>query len=523
MRRQEDFEWDDRPAPLVNIFIIIAAVVIAVTALVGVYFLVFGVGEKEAVKPDALVGEIVSSTEADASESIQGGSDDPTDDYQNHVESMENAEDTDNIDSTNNTDSTNSIDSANNEASVNILISNAVPEYEKLALGIDVSKYQGNIDWTKVAESGVEFAMIRVGYRTMDDGEIVEDSSAKYNLQEATANGIQAGVYFFSTAISEAEALEEAQWVADYIARYSVTYPVVYDCERYEKPESRQYNLTKEERTDFAKAFMNKIYELGYTPMLYASKGDLEGDSQWLTSELEKTYKIWVSWYPTHAYPETGEADYAGRHAMWQYSNNGTVPGIDYAVDLNVAYFGYENAAAPKDDTPPGNIEANMEAGHSFTEVEETVTAKDATNLRNKPSQGEDSTVMYTLKNGETATRTGISTSGWSRVVWNGEVYYAVSNYLTTDLTVKTPEPTPEPDDGIQTEFAPRDELVTPKEAVNLRTLPSVTHPDSKVVVKLPYGSKVKRTGINEDVGWSRVEYEGQTLYCVSSYVFVTE
>ena len=100
-----------------------------------------------------------------------------------------------------------------------------------------------------------------------------------------------------------------------------------------------------------------------------------------------------------------------------------------------------------------------------------------------------------------------------------------MSSYLTTDLTVRTPEPTPEPepDDGIKTEFAPRDENVTPKMEVNLRTLPSVTHPDSVVVVKLPYGSVVRRTGINEDLGWSRVEYEGQTLYCVSSYVYVVE
>ena len=116
-------------------------------------------------------------------------------------------------------------------------------------------------------------------------------------------------------------------------------------------------------------------------------------------------------------------------------------------------------------------------------------------------------------------------------MVFNGQIYYAVSSYLTTDLTVKTPEPAQtqessqntEADDGIKTQFAARDENVTPKEAVNLRTLPSVTNPDSKVVIKLPYGSVVKRTGINEELGWSRVEYEGQTLYCVSSYVFVVE
>lgn len=518
MHRQDEFEWDDRPSPLVNILITVVAVVIAGLVLVGVYFLVFGVNNREAMEPDALVGELVEENEDETNPS--SGENPKITESEDHGSD---AEDSNSERESTGSDSEPS-SSVGNEEDIKILVSNAVPETADVTLGIDVSKYQGNIDWAQVAQSGIEFAMIRVGYRTSNTGEIVEDSCAKYNLQEASANGILVGVYFFSTAVSEAEALEEARWVADLIAPYPVTYPVAYDCERYEKPESRQYSLTKEERTTFAKVFMNEIYDLGYTPMMYSSKGELEGDHQWITSELEKPYKIWVSWYPAKGYPETDAAEYSGTHAMWQYSNTGTVPGIDYAVDLNVAYFGYERAAAPKDTAPPQKVEADVEAGHHFTEVEETVTAKEATNLRNIPSQGEGSTVLYTLKNGETAVRTGISTSGWSRVVFNGQTYYAVSNYLTTDLTVKTPEPAqePEPDDGIQTEFAPRDELVTPKMEVNLRTLPSVTHPESKVVVKLPYGSVVKRTGINEDVGWSRVEYEGQTLYCVSSYVFVT-
>lgn len=168
----------------------------------------------------------------------------------------------------------------------------------------------------------------------------------------------------------------------------------------------------------------------------------------------------------------------------------------------------------------------NVEEGHTFREVKETITAKNATNLRNMPSQGEDSKVMLTLKNGQTATRIGISDTGWSKVEYEGVIYYAVSSFLTTDLTKPTPEPTPTPapvDDGIKTVFTPCEDMVSPKIEVNLRALPSVTHPDAVVVVKLPYGAVVKRTGINTDVGWSRVEYEGQTLYCVSSYVYVVE
>lgn len=175
---------------------------------------------------------------------------------------------------------------------------------------------------------------------------------------------------------------------------------------------------------------------------------------------------------------------------------------------------------------PTASPEPNVEEGHVFREVEETVTAKNATNLRNMPSQANESIVIATLKNGQTATRIGISDTGWSKVEYKGEVYYAVSNYLTTDLTPPTPVPTATPapiDDGIKTVFTPCEEMVSPKMGVNLRTLPSVTNPESVVVVKLPYGAVVKRTGINKDVGWSRVEYEGQTLYCVSSYVYVVE
>lgn len=168
----------------------------------------------------------------------------------------------------------------------------------------------------------------------------------------------------------------------------------------------------------------------------------------------------------------------------------------------------------------PESEEPNVEGGLVFREVEEIITAKDATNLRNMPSQGKESKIMVTLKNGQKATRIGISDSGWSKVEYKGEVYYAVSNYLTTDLTPATPVPV---DDGIKTVFTACDDKVSPKIEVNLRALPSVTNPEAVVVVKLPYGAVVKRTGINTDVGWSRVEYEGQTLYCVSSYVYVVE
>ena len=396
-------------------------------------------------------------------------------------------------------------------------------ETEEITLGIDVAKYQGTIDWQQVAASGVDFVMVRVGNRTQETGLITEDSNAKYNMQEATKYGIKVGVYFFSTAISKEEALEEADWVADYISKYQITYPVVYNCEGFENPENRQYSLTKTQRTDFAISFLERIKEHGYTPMFYAAKGELEGDAKWETSRLEGKYKIWVAQYPNTPYPITPNSSYMGQHAMWQYTNQGTVPGIKKAVDMNVAYFGYRSAENAQDSETPEHVEADVEALLNFIEVNETVTAKEKTNLRNIPSQDTDSMVMYTLTNGEVVTRTGISDSGWSRVILNGNVYYAVSSYLTTDLSYQPSVSVPEPDDGVQTTFTAVDELVTAKELINLRTLPSVTHPDAQVVAQVANGEVIRRTGINTDVGWSRVEYNGQILYCVSSYLTIVQ
>jgi hypothetical protein len=121
------------------------------------------------------------------------------------------------------------------------------------------------------------------------------------------------------------------------------------------------------------------------------------------------------------------------------------------------------------------------------------------------------------LLNGQVAKRTGINTAtGWSRVEYNGRTYYAVSSFLTTDLNYKKPEEQPS---NIKTQFQNVNEQMTAKEEVNLRNIPSVTDEGSQVVVTITAGQVVTRTGVNTDVGWSRVVYNGQTLYCVSSYL----
>ena len=401
-----------------------------------------------------------------------------------------------------------------------LLSSGSVAETAQVTIGIDVARYQGTIDWAQVAASGIDFAMVRVGYRADQTREICADTNARYNMQEAQKNGIKVGAYFFSTAVSVEEAKAEADWVADYIAKYQITYPVAYDCEGFDKPESSQYHLTNGERTDIALAFLQEIYNRGYTPMFYASMGELAGNAKWDTTRIEGSYRIWVSQYPAVPYPETEKSSYGGAHAMWQYTNRGTVAGIGKPVDVNVAYFGYEGVADAQSGEAPEEVHADAEALMNFTEVNENVTAKDSTNLRSIPSQGEDSTILYTLQNGETAQRTGVIDSGWSRLIYNGQTVYAVSSYLTTDLNYQAPvQEGAGSGDGLKTRFADRSDQVTAKIEVNLRALPSVTNPDATVVAVLHNGEYVTRTGINEEYGWSRVDYNGQTLYCISSYL----
>ena len=404
-----------------------------------------------------------------------------------------------------------------------LLVSERVQEQQRVTIGIDVSRYQGTIDWSQVAETGIDFAMIRVGYRSPEeDREIHADTNARYNMQEAQNAGIQVGVYFFSTASNQEEAREEAQWVAEYISQYRITYPVAFDCEGYEREDSVLYGLGKEKRTDIAIAFLQEIYAQGYTPMFYGSGYGMTDSNHWDMDRIEQSYKVWVSQYPALPYPQTERSSYEGAYAMWQYTNQGSMPGISQPVDVNVAYFGYEDAADAVNGQPPDQAYADVEALMHFVETDETVTAKEATNLRDIPGQGQDSTVLWTLENGETARRTGVSDSGWSRLIYQDRVCYAVTHLLTTDLSgsVEEPDNTGEPEgDGIKTVFTDCSELMTAKIETNLRALPSVTNPEAVVVATIRYGDVVVRTGINAEVGWSRVEYGGQVLYCVSSYL----
>ncbi len=311
----------------------------------------------------------------------------------------------------------------------------APAEVPTAALGIDVSRYQGLIDWDQVAASGIQFAMIRIGYRTQETGVLNEDPFARYNLQEAQRVGIKTGAYFFSTAVTAAEAVEEAMFTTAILDKYKITYPVAYDCENYNSATSRQKGLDKATRTALAIHFLDTIASRGYTPMFYSSKNAMENSRDWDMATLSAKYKVWAAWYPQQPFPLTPACTYTGIHHMWQYTDKAVIAGINGGVDMNVAYFNYSGVADAKDPTGAPVIPASAVGNVQFTDVQQVVTPNTTElNLRTVPSTADSNTIVVKINPGDMIFRTGIGNNGWSRVVLNGQVLYAYSSYLTKIL-----------------------------------------------------------------------------------------
>lgn len=196
------------------------------------------------------------------------------------------------------------------------------------AFGIDVSKWNGTIDWKAVKNSGVNYVIIRCGYRGSSAGSLIKDPKFEQNIKGATSAGIKVGVYFFSQAVNKNEAVEEASMVLELIKGYKISYPVFLDVEA---SGGRADNISKETRTEVIKAFCETIQNSGYTAGVYANKN-------WLTNKIDTSqlskYKIWLAQY-------AASPTYTGRYDLWQYSDEGKVSGISGNVDLNWSYLGY--------------------------------------------------------------------------------------------------------------------------------------------------------------------------------------
>lgn len=193
--------------------------------------------------------------------------------------------------------------------------------------GIDVSSHQGLIDWQQVKDYGVEFVFVRLGYRGYEYGNICQDEYALYNLTQAKAVGLQVGAYFFSQAVTEAEALEEAEFALGVLGSFQLDLPLVFDWEQMEA-DARTDQITKKELMPMIHAFCGKVKEAGYAPMVYFNPTLAETHLDML--DLMQ-YPFWLA-----AYSADKGTGFPYRVEFWQYSDNGTIPGIEKPVDLNI-------------------------------------------------------------------------------------------------------------------------------------------------------------------------------------------
>lgn len=193
-------------------------------------------------------------------------------------------------------------------------------------IGVDVSKWNGDIDWYALKEQGIEFAIIRVGFRGYETGELVLDEMFYEYMNGAQEAGLDTGVYFYSQAVSEEEAVEEAQFVLNCIAGYDISLPVYFDTEEVEEGEARTDIIASGSYTLNAEAFCRTIEEHGYRAGVYASNGWIRRnlDLSWLTD-----YEIWYA-----QYNDTPGKEYG--FDMWQYTKYGDLYGCNTYLDMNI-------------------------------------------------------------------------------------------------------------------------------------------------------------------------------------------
>ena len=192
--------------------------------------------------------------------------------------------------------------------------------------GIDVSKWNGRIDWKKVKKAGIDFCIIRTGYSK------TVDYKFKYNIEEAIENGLQIGVYHFSYATTNAKAKEEAEFCLKLIKPYKkyITLGVWFDYEYDSVSYSRRYGVypTKKSVTSLAKTFCSTVEKNGYSTGIYTN---LDFSSNYFTKEVLNKYPTWIAVW--------GKMNYHGKYVMWQYTDSGKVDGINGKVDMNIFYY----------------------------------------------------------------------------------------------------------------------------------------------------------------------------------------
>lgn len=198
-------------------------------------------------------------------------------------------------------------------------------------VGTDISKYQDYVDFVKLKKAGINFVMLRVGARGYGSGQLVLDEYFLDNIKRATDAGLEVGVYFFSQAINENEAIEEANMVLENVKDYKITYPVAFDMEYIPNDTARIDVLSKTEKTTITKAFLDTIKNAGYKPIIY-------GNKEWLIKQIDMSkltaYDVWLA-------QEEDIPDYPYNFTMWQYCSDASIDGIAGYANLNISFIDY--------------------------------------------------------------------------------------------------------------------------------------------------------------------------------------
>lgn len=309
--------------------------------------------------------------------------------------------------------------------------------------GVDVSYHQGVIDWNKVKAAGVDFAIIRMGYRGYSTGALATDTKFTENMQGAINAGLKIGAYFFTEAITVDEAVAEAQYVAAALAPYHVTMPVAIDWESNAAASDGgrkiTAGLTKSQNTIICSAFSDVIKSYGYTPMVYANKSDLTNRLD--GAALGQKYEVWLARY-------NSIAEYNNPYSIWQYSagsatNKGTVDGIKGNVDLNFWYTsGNINTPTFTHGSTSSAISISSPAPDSVAEVKNLTATSASKNITLSWEKVQDATgyqiyrkdtyngsykKVKTISNGDTVSwkNTGLSKKH--------EYYYKIRAYCKTE------------------------------------------------------------------------------------------
>ena len=199
-------------------------------------------------------------------------------------------------------------------------------------MGVDVSKSTGAVNFEQLKNAGIEYAMIRLGSRGYSTGQLSLDENYITNMEDAKSAGLSLGVTFYSQAVTVEEAAEEAELVIANLADYNITYPVVFHMDLISNDKARTDTLSKMQLTEIAAAFCDRIAEAGYTPMIY-------GNKYWLLRKVDLTklgkYEIWLS-------QSEDIPDYPYTFSMWQYTQNGKIPGITGEANLSISFVNYD-------------------------------------------------------------------------------------------------------------------------------------------------------------------------------------